>query len=36
MIETLKNELRQYIEKMDESQLYIVLGFVKKLFHINR
>ena len=36
MIETLKNELIQYIERMDESQLHIVLGFIKKLFHVHR
>lgn len=35
MIETIKNELIQYIERMDEYQLYIVLGFVKKLFNIH-
>lgn len=32
MIETLKNELIQYIERMDEYQLRIVLSFIKKLF----
>jgi hypothetical protein len=36
MIETLKKELTQYRESMDEYQLHIVLGFVKKLFHIDR
>ena len=35
MIETLKNELIQYIERMDEYQLHIVLGFIKKLFHVH-
>ena len=35
MIEMLKNELIQYIERMDATQLHIVLGFVKKLFHVH-
>ena len=35
MIETLKNEIIQYIEKMDEYQLHIVLGFIKKLFDVH-
>lgn len=35
MIETLKNQLIQYIERMDEPQLHIVLGFIKKLFHLD-
>lgn len=35
MIETLKTQLIQYIEKMDECQLHIVLGFIKKLFDIH-
>lgn len=35
MIETIKNELIQYIERMDEYQLHIVLGFIKKLFNIH-
>ena len=35
MIETLKNELIQYIERMNEYQLHIVLGFIKKLFHLD-
>lgn len=32
MKETLKSELLQYIETMEEYQLHIVLGFIKKLF----
>lgn len=32
MNEALKTQLIQYIEKMDEYQLHIVLGFIKKLF----
>lgn len=32
MKETLKNELIHYIEKMDEYQLHIILGFIKRLF----
>lgn len=35
MIETLKNEIIQYIERMDDHQLNIVLGFIKKLFHFH-
>ena len=35
MKETLKNELLQYIEKMEEYQLHILLGFIKKLFGID-
>lgn len=34
MNEALKNELHQYIEKMNEYQRRIVLGFIKKLFHL--
>lgn len=35
MIEALKNELRQYTDKMNEHQLRIVLGFIRKLFHLD-
>lgn len=35
MKETLKNELLQHIEKMEEYQLHILLGFIKKLFGID-
>lgn len=35
MKETLKNELLQYIEKMEEYQLHILLGFIKKIFGID-
>lgn len=35
MKEMLKSELIHYIEKMDEYQLHIVLGFIKKLFHLH-
>lgn len=35
MLETLKKELLQLIDKMDEYQLQIVLGFIKKLFNFN-
>lgn len=35
MKETLKNELIHYIEKMDEYQLHILLGFIKRLFGID-
>lgn len=34
MIETRKNELIQYIERMDEHQLRIVLSFIKNLFKL--
>lgn len=34
MKETVKNELSQLIDKLDLPQLYIVLGFVKKLLSI--
>lgn len=34
MYETLKNELLQHIEKMDEYQIRMVLGFVKRLFRL--
>lgn len=33
MLETLRNELLQYINRMDESQIQILLGFVKSLLH---
>lgn len=32
MIETLKEKLHQYIERLDESQLHIAIGFFRKLF----
>lgn len=32
MIETLKNTLHQYIERLDESQLHIAIGFFRTLF----
>lgn len=32
MIETLKTELLQYIEKMNENQLRFILSLIKKLF----
>ncbi len=32
MIEALKNKLHDYIERLDESQLHIAIGFFKKLF----
>ena len=32
MKETLKNQLIQYIETLDESQLHIAIGFFKALF----
>mgnify|MGYP003305957278 FL=1 len=32
MIEVLKNKLHNYIERLDESQLHIAIGFFKKLF----
>lgn len=34
MLETLKNEIIHYIERMDEYKLRIVLGFVKKLLNL--
>lgn len=34
MTETLRNELRQYIDRLDEYQLRLVLGFIKKLFSL--
>lgn len=35
MKETIKKELVQYIEKLDEYQLHIVLGFIKRLFGLD-
>lgn len=35
MTEALKNELHQYIERMNEYQLRILLGFIKKLFNLS-
>lgn len=35
MKELLKTELIHYIEKMDDYQLHIVLGFIKRLFGID-
>jgi hypothetical protein len=35
MTEALKNELRQYTDKMNEYQLRIVLGFIRKLFRLD-
>lgn len=32
MKETLKNELLQYIDKLDEYQLRMLLAFISKLF----
>lgn len=32
-MQTLIKELQQYIERMDEYKLRIVLGFVKRLFN---
>lgn len=34
-MQTLIKELQQYIEKMDEFQLRILLGFIKKLFDLS-
>lgn len=34
MLETLRNELLQLINRMDASQLQILLGFVKSLLNI--
>ena len=34
MIETLKNELIQHVEKMDETQLRFTLSLIKKLFRL--
>ena len=35
MMQTLIKELHQYIEKLNEHQLHIVLGFVKELLNID-
>lgn len=35
MIEALKNTLHQYIERLDEAQLHIAIGFFKTLFGID-
>lgn len=32
MIEMLKNQLHAYIDRLDEPQLHIAIGFFKKLF----
>ena len=32
MKETLKNKLHNYIDRLDESQLYIAIGFFRTLF----
>ena len=34
MSETLKNEIIQLTEKMDEYQLRILLGFIKRLLNL--
>lgn len=34
MTETLKNEIIQLTEKMDEYQLRILLGFIKRLLNL--
>lgn len=34
-MQTLIKELQEYIEKMDEYQLHIVLGFIKQLFNLD-
>ena len=35
MLETIKNELLQHIDKLDEHQLQIALGFIKRLLNIH-
>jgi hypothetical protein len=35
MIDTLKTELLRYIDQLDEYQLHILLGFVKRLFGLD-
>ena len=35
MTEAPKNEINRYLEKMNEYQLRIVLGFIKKLFRLD-
>ena len=32
MIETLKTKLHEYVDRLDESQLHIAIGFFRKLF----
>lgn len=32
MIEVLKNKLHSYIDKLDEAQLHIAIGFFRTLF----
>ena len=32
MIDVLKHEIERYIERLDEYQLHILLGFIIKLF----
>lgn len=35
MLETLKNEIIQHIDKLDETRLHILLGFIKRLCNLN-
>lgn len=35
MLEALKNEIIQHINRLDESQLQILLGFIKRLFDLH-
>lgn len=35
MTEMLRNELKQCADKMNEYQLRVVLGFIKRLFHLD-
>lgn len=35
MIETLRNKLHNYIDRLDESQLHIAIGFFKTLFGLD-
>lgn len=35
MLEMLKKEIIQYIDKLEEHQLQILLGFIKRLFDLN-
>lgn len=35
MIEVLKTEIHRYIDQLDEYQLHILLGFVKRLFGLH-
>ena len=35
MNETVKTEIMQHIETMDECQLHILLGFIKRLFNFH-